>query len=58
MKFNDDNDRLHYLRLKYNVIKDFINEITDGDDEQTLKIFYKGMINQMEVKLEQLKSTK
>lgn len=58
MEFNDDNDRLHYLRLKYNVIKDFINKITDGDDEQTLKIFYKGMINQMEVKLEQLKSTK
>jgi len=55
MEFDNYEDRATYMRLKYNVIKDVLNQITDGDNDDILRTFYKGLINELEFRLEMLK---
>lgn len=54
LEFDDEQDRFNYLRLKYNVINEFIYNITKGEDKETLRMFYKGLINLIEFKLEEI----
>lgn len=55
MEFDNYDDRATYLKLKYNVIKDVLNQLTDGDNDDILRAFYRSLINELEFRLEILK---